>query len=340
MKFSIIPSFSVFIFPTITYAVSLIEALNANGASQFAQQIQANPDILALYNSPAVKTVYAIPDSSIGNSTLRLRAVADPQRLSLHASGQLTNLETLSVFPGSVSKSNLNSPQLQQPQAVVSQSGVSTNTSSSSRRRSVGGTIPSTPVSIASGLGNKVNLVSGDIAYDGGLIHVVDGFFTVPVSLSDTISSTGLSTLQGLLNQSNLSSTFNQANSFTLFTPSNAAFAAAVNTTNTTSPAALQNLLQNHAIPNFVGYLPDLVDGATYTTLSGNTLTVTVKNKAYFINGVRIVSPNTITQNGVAHVINGILTPTPPVFTGAGWMLRPGYGVVAAVVTALLVQLV
>jgi len=68
----------------------------------------------------------------------------------------------------------------------------------------------------------------------------------------------------------------------------------------------LQKVLQNHAISNFVGYLPDLVDGASYTTLSGNTLTISVKNKAYFVNGVQIISPNTITANGVAHVINGV----------------------------------
>ena len=68
----------------------------------------------------------------------------------------------------------------------------------------------------------------------------------------------------------------------------------------------LQNVLQNHAIPNFVGYLPDLVDGASYTSLSGNTLTISVKNKAYFVNGVQIISTNTITANGVAHVINGV----------------------------------
>lgn len=340
MKLSIISSLSILAFPAITYAVSLIDALNANGATTFAKQIQANPDILALYTSSSVQTVYAVPDTSIGNSTLRLRQAANPQQLNLHASAQLTQLETLSVFPGQVSQTKLISPQLQQPQAVVSQSGISTNTSASSHRRSTGGTLPSTPVSFASGLGNTVNLVSGDIAYDGGLIHIVDNFFTVPVSLSDTISSTGLSSFQGLLSQANLSSTFNSANSFTLFTPSNAALAAAANTINsTTSPAVLQKVLQNHAISDFVGYLPDLVDGAPYTTLSGNTLTISVKNKAYFVNGVQIISTNTITANGVAHVINGVLTPGPAVFTGAGWALRPGYGVAAAVVAALLVQL-
>jgi hypothetical protein len=174
MKLSIISSFSILAFPAITYAVSLIDALNANGATSFAKQIQANPDILALYTSSSVQTVYAVPDTSIGNSTLRLRQTANPQQLDLHCSGQLTQLESLSAFPGQVSQSKLTSPQLQQPQAVVSQSGISTNTSASSHRRSTGGTLPSTPVSFASGLGNKVNLVSGDIAYDGGLVHIVD----------------------------------------------------------------------------------------------------------------------------------------------------------------------
>jgi len=174
MKLSIISSFSILAFPAIAYAVSLIDALNANGATSFAKQIQANPDILALYTSPSVQTVYAVPDTSIGNGTLRLRATANPQQLALHASGQLTRLETLNAFPGHVSQSKLPSPQLQQSQAVVSQSGISTNTSVSSHRRSTGGTLPSTPVSFASGLGNTVNVVSGDIAYDGGLIHIVD----------------------------------------------------------------------------------------------------------------------------------------------------------------------
>ncbi|OCL08181.1 FAS1 domain-containing protein [Glonium stellatum] len=339
MKLSIVPSFCIFAFPAVTYAVSLIDALNSNGASTFAQQIQSNPDILALYTSSSVQTVYAVHDSSTGNGTLRRRQ-SNPQQLDLHCSAQLTNLESMSVFPGTVSNTQLVSPQLQQHQAVVSQSGVSTNTSASHRRRSAGGTVPLKPVSLASGLGAQVNVLSGDIPYDGGLIHIVDGYFTVPVSLSQTISSTGLSSLEGLLAQSNLTDIFNATSSFTLFTPSNAAFAAAANSTKNSSPAVLTALLRNHAIPNFVGYLPALADGATYQTLAGQTLTVRVRNNAYFINGVQIVAPNTITANGVTHVIDGILTPTPSAFAGAGWALRPGCGVVAAVVAAVLVQLV
>lgn len=174
MKLSIVPSFCIFAFPAVTYAVSLIDALNSNGASTFAQQIQSNPDILALYTSSSVQTVYAVHDSSTGNGTLRRRQ-SNPQQLDLHCSAQLTNLESMSVFPGTVSNTQLVSPQLQQHQAVVSQSGVSTNTSASHRRRSAGGTVPLKPVSLASGLGAQVNVLSGDIPYDGGLIHIVDG---------------------------------------------------------------------------------------------------------------------------------------------------------------------
>jgi len=134
----------------------------------------------------------------------------------------------------------------------------------------------------------------------------------------------------------------------TIFTPSDAAFAAAGTSTNVSTPE-LQKLLLNHIVPGFAGYLPLLKDGDTYTTLAGNKLTVTIKNGQYFVNGVQITSANTITDNGVAHVINGVsqlqllllrghntyhyfeqvLTPTPPPFTGAGWTLKPTWSLAA-----------
>ncbi|KAF2184173.1 FAS1 domain-containing protein [Zopfia rhizophila CBS 207.26] len=334
MKPSIVAPFYILTFPVVIQAVTLIEALNQNGASNFAKQIQANPDILALYTSPSVQTVYAVPDTSFvfTNTTLRARQ-DDPQQLQLQTSTELNKLQTLSKVPGGVSNSNLKSPKLKKPQAVVSESG---GNESPQRRQSGNSTIPSAPVRIASGLGKKVNLVRGDVAYDGGVIHIIDQFFTVPDSLSNTISSTGLSGFQSLLTQANLSDTFTNQNSITIFTPSNEAVAAAANTNSTSE---LQTLLKNHVIPEFTGYLPLLTDGATFTTLAGFTLTISVKNGAYFVNNVKIIGANSITDNGVAHVIDGILTPTPEPFTGAGWQLRPSYAAMAAVIAAVVGQL-
>jgi uncharacterized surface protein with fasciclin (FAS1) repeats len=131
-------------------------------------------------------------------------------------------------------------------------------------------------------------------------------YFTMPASVADTINQTGLSTLSTLLNRANLTDTFTNSDEVTIFTPSEAAFAAAGNTTTNISDAALRDLLLNHIVPGFAGYLPLLKDGATYTTLAGSRLTITIRDGAYFVNGAQIVSPNTITDNGVAHVINRV----------------------------------
>lgn len=55
--------------PTTTFAVSLIDALVANDATQFALLLESNPALLAFYLSPSVKTVFAPIDGSTSNDT-------------------------------------------------------------------------------------------------------------------------------------------------------------------------------------------------------------------------------------------------------------------------------
>jgi len=328
----------LFAFPVAIHAVSLLEALNGAGASIFAQEIQGDPELLALYNSSSVRTIYAVPDRPFGNGTLRRRQ-SDPaaaRKKRMQGCQKQSDMEQQAL--GDVNPSNENSPKNGNAQPAVSQN--STSPGSKHRRQSLSnnGTLPPVPIKISTGLGNKVNLIRGNIPYDGGLIHIVDDYFTIPVSVSETINSTGLSTLQTLLARANLSDTFENSNTVTIFTPSNAAFAAAGNSTSVTT-SELRNLLLNHIVSGFAGYLPLLKDGATYTTLAGSKLTITIRNGQYFVNGVQITSANTITDNGVAHVINGVLTPTPPPFTGAGWTLKPAYSLTAVTAAMLVLYL-
>lgn len=67
-------------------------------------------------------------------------------------------------------------------------------------------------------------------------------------------------------------------------------------------------ILQGHVVPNFAGYLPSLVNGSTLTTLAGTNLTVTIQGDDYYIDDALIVSSNLITENGVSHVINQVLS--------------------------------
>jgi uncharacterized surface protein with fasciclin (FAS1) repeats len=135
-----------------------------------------------------------------------------------------------------------------------------------------------------------------------GLTHGTS-VFTLPAPLSTTLQTTGLSTFASLASSANLTETFDNIPYSTFFIPSNEAFANA----NDASPsAATASLLTGHVIPNFAGYLPNLVNGSILTTQAGSTVTVTIQGDNYYINDAMIVSSNMILENGVAHVIDAV----------------------------------
>lgn len=127
--------------------------------------------------------------------------------------------------------------------------------------------------------------------------------FTLPVSLSVTVQATGESTFASLASSANLTDALDNLPYSTFFVPSNEAFASA----GASSPsAATASLLEGHVIPNFVGYLPSLVNGSTLTTQTGSLVTVTIQDSNYYIDGAMIISSNLILENGVAHVIDKV----------------------------------
>jgi len=73
---------------------------------------------------------------------------------------------------------------------------------------------------------------------------------------------------------------------------------------------SIQSLLLGHLIPNFVGYLPSLNNGTTYTSQGGSNFTVTTDGCDYYINNAKIVLSNVVLGNGVAHVIDQVIQPS------------------------------
>ncbi|KAH9208118.1 FAS1 domain-containing protein [Leptodontidium sp. 2 PMI_412] len=319
MQLSTILTFALVTVTQADSSLSLLDALKTKAnATLFAQFLEANPSILAIYNSSAVRTVFVPSDAYFvsPNTALRRRQGSSQQQQLLYQyTDQLTDLENLTppAAPGKVVHMGLTSPKVTGGSQAIVSNKVAKN--STTKRRRDTGTVPSSGVQLLS------------------------GFFTVPTPLSSTINSTGLSSLGSLLNQANLTGTLDASDSITIFTPNNAAFAA---TNITGNPSTLPAILSNHVIPNFLGYLPSLTDGATYTTLAGDTLTVTIKNGVYYVNDAKIVSSNTILQNGVAHVIDKVLTPSlpAPVVTGGSWSLSRSNSIVATVSVAIFALLV
>src|SRR5688500_15604376 len=99
-------------------------------------------------------------------------------------------------------------------------------------------------------------------------LFLLASYFTLPESLSSTAAASGNTMFASLSNSSNMTSTLDTKHSVTVFLPSNAAFSS----TNLTSSAA--ELISNHVVSGFVGYLPQLTDGATLTTQKGEVLAI------------------------------------------------------------------
>lgn len=161
-----------------TQALSLLDALRHANASIFAQQIQSDPNISALYFSKDVQTVFAPVDNS-SLARIRVRAPDDQTDLGIQSAQDLTGFNVINSQPGAAIATNSRSNKLNgdNRQNVVSHG---TGNSANNKKRSVfprqnvnNATVQR--VKISSGLGNNVSIIQGDIPYDGGIIHLVDG---------------------------------------------------------------------------------------------------------------------------------------------------------------------
>ncbi|KAI1772965.1 FAS1 domain-containing protein [Hypoxylon cercidicola] len=309
--------------PTLSESLpGLIDALVASGACKFAEFIQSDPDVLQLYLSDQVKTVFAPSDSApalvLGNGTLAERDLssAGGRAAALQCSRETTNLGIASRSrPGDVFETNSQAPLIDGGQRIVVDTRPLNQTSPTKRwasnynlRRGANETTPSL-LRISTGLGKITNVINGDIEYDGGVIHITDSYFTMPQSLSSTSRVTGQTAFVSQLSKSNSTAKLDNTRSVTVFLPSNAAFAASNSTSN--SSISSSQLVSDHVVAGNVRYLPDLKDGTVLTTQRGDTLAISVRSGRYYVNGGLITQANLVLENGVAHVVNKVLKPTP-----------------------------
>ncbi|KIX96219.1 uncharacterized protein Z520_07997 [Fonsecaea multimorphosa CBS 102226] len=331
-----------------------IVANESAGAAKFAALIASDPVVSAAY-AAGVPTVFAPTDQYIDSSPmnvtarLRKRATLTPaqqQQLLLHATQSQSEINGLRTPPGAVVPTKDTTANLKgSTQKVVSKPKNNTKTTSS--RRWVGGpallprqdntSAVDTLVDIQSGLGNSVGIITADIPFNGGLIHTTDGLFTVPVALSSTAQTTGQTTFLSLANASNQSAILDATPLITVFIPTNLAFAEA---NISPSSSGIPSILAGHVVQNFAGYLPSLADGASFVTQSGTTVTVTIDGDGdYFVNNAKIVASNLVLENGVAHIIDTVLTPPITPYLGAATSVHPTGGVARSLVLALAVMI-
>lgn len=90
----------------------------------------------------------------------------------------------------------------------------------------------------------------------------------------------------------------------TFFVPQNSAFEAIGSVLADVDTATLTDVLEYHIIPNNIIFSPS-ISNTSVTSLQGAELQFTVlDDETIFVNGARIVLPNVLLSNGVAHVID------------------------------------
>ena len=162
---------------------------------------------------------------------------------------------------------------------------------------------------------DEAEVISADIDADNGIVHVIDDVL-LPPSATDSIvdiavaDNATFSTLVDLVVAADLATVLSMEGPFTLFAPTNEAFAeldSDLVASLTADPSgALTNVLLYHVVPGIV-LAADLADGAVVTTLAGSNITIQVEEGQVEINDESdVILADVLASNGVIHVIDEV----------------------------------
>lgn len=125
------------------------------------------------------------------------------------------------------------------------------------------------------------------------------------------VASGSFDTLTSLVQQAGLADTLATGGTFTVFAPTDAAFAKVPKKTLAAlaaNPAKLKAVLLYHVAKGELR-AKRVVKRSSIKTLNGAAVKVKAKRRSVRINNARLVKPNVNASNGVIHVINRVLIP-------------------------------
>ncbi len=166
---------------------------------------------------------------------------------------------------------------------------------------------------------------TADLDATNGVIHIIDevliypGFEVPKKSIYDLAASTpSLSTLKAALDMfPDLVSALDSDGSFTVFAPTNDAFAALLGVIGQTSlndvpESVIERLLKYHVIAGATVMSTDLTDGQEAATLlsADDKITVGIDGTSVTINGANVTTADVEASNGVVHILDAVLVPS------------------------------
>jgi uncharacterized surface protein with fasciclin (FAS1) repeats len=179
---------------------------------------------------------------------------------------------------------------------------------------------------------NDANIVATDVVASNGVIHVIDKVLLPPAPAAEeapaveaaaeapaagtipevAAAAGGFETLLAAVTAAGLGETLSGEGPFTVFAPTDAAFAAlpagTVETLLADPTGDLTQILLYHVVPGKV-MAADVADGLEAETAQGGKVKFTVADGKVMINGANIVATDIAASNGVIHVIDAVILP-------------------------------
>jgi transforming growth factor-beta-induced protein len=170
---------------------------------------------------------------------------------------------------------------------------------------------------------NDAEVVSADVEASNGVIHVINKVILPPAETSmsegemvkdivDTAVAAGsFKTLAAALEAAGLVETLKGAGPFTVFAPTDEAFAklpAGTVEALLKDPKALGDILKYHVVSGKV-MSTDAAKLTEAKTVQGSPIKISVKDGKVYINDAQVTTADIETSNGVIHVIDTVLLP-------------------------------
>jgi len=161
----------------------------------------------------------------------------------------------------------------------------------------------------------EATVTTADVAATNGVVHVIDKVL-VPPGVLNVVQMAQLnpafSTLVGAVVSADLAATLSGAGPFTVFAPTNAAFAAIASTVAGLSSAQLTTVLTYHVLADEV-LSSEIPFGVAVSTVSGQNITINAGTPPTITDttptAANIAATDIRGSNGVIHVIDKVLIP-------------------------------
>ena len=282
-------------------AMSLVDVASANGSfTTLVGALQATGLDTVLANVDNEYTVFAPTDAAFAKLTAGT--------LESLTTEQLTNILMYHVLPGKILADG-----------AITLAQTSSNTAVTANGDNVALSFSNSTLFV-----NGAKVSSADVMADNGVIHVIDNVIMPPTEMGTPTNSIvevaladpdNFSTLVTALTAANLIDTLaDETKKFTVFAPTNAAFAKIDSTALNAllaDTAALTSVLLTHVVGDATLSSLDAyaANGKALTTLSTLTVDVSIDEVTgmLVIGGANVVISDVYTTNGVIHVIDTVI---------------------------------